>query len=179
MFEGLVQLLDDPVAREVSFEWGPYVEAVEWTGIPHLEELLGFVPLLVLGGAPVAANLQRMDFWEHIALIAQTVGLPQLRGFLRIPEAAAPPAVPVDRSSLSGALDELAAAVPAARGERRSAARGLPEHCALRRRCGGRAGGARRRDDLRRRGSCGAVSGVRGRLRGGRSRFPRRCPHAA
>lgn len=109
MFEGLVQLLDDPVAREISFEWGPYVEAVERTGIPHLEELLGFVPLLGLGGAPVAANLQRMDFWEHIALIAQTVGLPQLRGFLRIPKVAVPPAVPVDRASLSGALDELAA----------------------------------------------------------------------
>ena len=27
--------------------WAPYPEAVERTGIPHLEELLGFVPLLV------------------------------------------------------------------------------------------------------------------------------------
>lgn len=108
-FGGLVELLGDPEAREVSFEWSPYAEAVERTGIPHLEELLGFVPLLGLGGAPVAANLQRMDFWEHISLIAQTVGLPQLRGFLRTPEAPVPPAMPVDRASLPGALDELAA----------------------------------------------------------------------
>lgn len=109
-FEDIVALLEDPAAREISFEWAPYPEAVERTGIPHLEELLGFVPLLGLGGAPVAANLQRMDLWEHIALIAQTVGLPQLRGFLRTPdgERPVPSATAVERSSLSAELDELA-----------------------------------------------------------------------
>lgn len=109
-FEDIVALLEDPAARQVSFEWAPYPEAVERTGIPHLEELLGFVPLLGLGGAPVAANLQRMDFWEHIPLIAQTVGLPQLRGFLRTPdgERPVPSATAVERSSLSAELEELA-----------------------------------------------------------------------
>jgi hypothetical protein len=110
-FAELVRLMDDPAARDLSFEWSPYLEAARRTGVPALDEVLGFVPMLALGGPPVAENLRRMGLWEHLAIIAQMAGVPSVRGDLRTPETErpVPSPVPVDRSQLSPALEPLAA----------------------------------------------------------------------
>lgn len=110
-FQRLADLVSDPAAREVSWEWQPYPEKVARDGVPDFEQCYGFVPLLALGGPPSADNLQASGLYEHIAVIAQLAGLPQLRGFLRLPDAGGapiPPGVPVDPSSLSAAQQELA-----------------------------------------------------------------------
>ena len=110
-FPDLLRLMEDPAARDLSFEWSPYLEAGQRTGVPSMDEVLGFVPMLAMGGAPVAANLQRMGLWEHLAIIAQMAGVPTVRGDLRTPETDRPvPApVPVERSQLSPTLEPLAA----------------------------------------------------------------------
>lgn len=110
-FPRLVELASDPMARDASWEWQPYPQKVATDGVPHFEQCYGFVPLLALGGAPSATNLQLSGLYEHIAVIAQLAGAPKLRGFLRVPDANGrpiPPAVPVDRAALPPAQQELA-----------------------------------------------------------------------
>lgn len=110
-FARLAALVTDPGARDTTWEWQPYPEKTARDGVPEFEQCYGFVPLLALGGAPNAEQLKPAGLYEHIALIVQFAGPPQLRGFLRLPEgdaAPTPPAVPVDPASLPAAQQDLA-----------------------------------------------------------------------
>ncbi|WP_164990492.1 T6SS immunity protein Tdi1 domain-containing protein [Agromyces albus] len=78
-FDELVALIEDPARRDVAWEWQPYPAARERDGVPAFEECFGFVPLLALGGPNDAGHLQLGGLYEHLALIAQLAGQPQVR----------------------------------------------------------------------------------------------------
>lgn len=86
-FGELVAMIERPENRGPLFEWDPYpsVVATHREGTPAFEQCYGFVPLLALGGRPAEENLQLVGLYEHIALIVQMAGMPQLRGFLPTP----------------------------------------------------------------------------------------------
>lgn len=93
----LVALVEDPAQREVAWEWQPYPVARDRDGVPGFEQCFGFVPLLALGGAPDPANLQLSGLYEHLAVIAQLAGQPQVRAHLQT--AAAPAGTATDASA--------------------------------------------------------------------------------
>lgn len=81
-FEDLVRVVLDPAFRDADWEWQPYPAAARRDGKPTIEQCFGFVPLLALGGAPDAGNLQLGGIYEHLAVIAQLAGQPQVRRIL-------------------------------------------------------------------------------------------------
>lgn len=81
-FADLVALIEDPRQRDVAWEWQPYPAARERDGVPELEQCFAFVPLLALGGPNTADNLQLGGLYEHLAVIAQVAGQPQVRRHL-------------------------------------------------------------------------------------------------
>lgn len=81
-FEELVRLVLDPAHRDAEWEWQPYPAAARRDGKPGIEQCFGFVPLLALGGAPRAENLQLGGLYEHLAVIAELAGQPQVRRIL-------------------------------------------------------------------------------------------------
>ncbi|KOX17918.1 hypothetical protein ADK67_37650 [Saccharothrix sp. NRRL B-16348] len=83
-FGDLVAMMERPENRGPVFEWDPYptVVATHREGAPSFEQCYGFVPLLALGGPAREENLALVGLYEHIALIVQLAGVPQLRGFL-------------------------------------------------------------------------------------------------
>ena len=83
-FDELVALIEDPTQRDVAWEWQPYPAARERDGVPEFEECFGFVPLLALGGSNEAGHLQRSALYEHLAVIAELAGQPQVRRPLRV-----------------------------------------------------------------------------------------------
>ncbi len=83
-FDQVVASLGDPADRERVWEWEPYPEAVAREGVPSFEQCFGFVPLLALGGPSTADHLQVVGVWEHLAVIAQLAGPPQVRGLLEL-----------------------------------------------------------------------------------------------
>lgn len=82
-FDELVALVEDPAQRDVAWEWQPYPAARDRDGAPGFEQCYGFVPLLALGGRPDAGNLQLSGLYEHLAVIAQLAGQPQVRAHLQ------------------------------------------------------------------------------------------------
>lgn len=78
-FDELVALIEDPAQRDVAWEWQPYPAARERDGVPGFEECFGYVPLLAVGGSPDVAHLQLGGLYEHLAVIAQLAGQPQVR----------------------------------------------------------------------------------------------------
>ncbi|WP_350349144.1 T6SS immunity protein Tdi1 domain-containing protein [Agromyces sp. G08B096] len=86
--DDLVALIEDPAQREVAWEWQPYPAARDRDGVPGFEQCYGFVPLLALGGSPDPANLQLGGLYEHLAVIAQLAGQPQVRRHLQTAGAA-------------------------------------------------------------------------------------------
>ena len=87
-FDELVALIEDPAQREVAWEWQPYPAARERDGVPGFEECFGYVPLLAVGGSPDVSHLQLGGLYEHLAVIAQLAGQPQVRRPLPIAAAA-------------------------------------------------------------------------------------------
>lgn len=83
-FDELVALIEDPAQRDVAWEWQPYPDARERDGVPGFEQCFGFVPLLALGGPNDASHLQLGGLYEHLALIAQLAGPPQVRQPLHV-----------------------------------------------------------------------------------------------
>lgn len=83
-FGELAAMIERPENRGPAFEWDPYPTAVAARpeGVPAFEQCYGFVPILALGGRAGAENLQLLGLFEHIAVITQMAGMPQLRGFL-------------------------------------------------------------------------------------------------
>lgn len=81
-FDELIALIEDPAQRDVAWEWQPYPAARDRDGVPGFEECYGFVPLLALGGSPDPARLQRAGLYEHLAVIAQLAGQPEVRRHL-------------------------------------------------------------------------------------------------
>ncbi|WP_328992665.1 DUF1851 domain-containing protein [Kribbella sp. NBC_01245] len=88
-FVDLAAMIEQPELRGSAFEWDPYPAAVanRQEGVPGFEQCYGFVPILALGGRPGPENLQLVGLYEHIAVITQMAGMPQLRGFLPTPDA--------------------------------------------------------------------------------------------
>lgn len=83
-FDQVVASLVEPADRDRVWEWEPYPEAVAREGVPAFEQCFGFAPLLALGGSSSADHLQMMGVWEHLAVIAQLVGPPQVRRLLEL-----------------------------------------------------------------------------------------------
>lgn len=83
-FDELVALIEDPAQREVAWEWQPYPDARERDGVPAFDQCFGFVPLLALGGPNDASHLQLGGLYEHLAVIAQLAGQPQVRQPLHV-----------------------------------------------------------------------------------------------
>ena len=109
-FDELVALIEDPAQRDVAWEWQPYPVARDRDGVPHFEQCYGFVPLLALGGAPDPANLKPGGLYEHLAVIAQLAGQPQVRRHLQT--ATASPTDTAAGAPASTAADASAPAVP-------------------------------------------------------------------
>ncbi|WP_139416357.1 T6SS immunity protein Tdi1 domain-containing protein [Agromyces laixinhei] len=86
-FDELVALIEDPAQRDAAWEWQPYPTAAERDGVPGFEQCFGFVPLLALGGSPDPAKLQLAGLYEHLAVIAQLAGQPQVRAHLQTGDA--------------------------------------------------------------------------------------------
>jgi hypothetical protein len=78
-FDELVELIEDPAQRDVAWQWQPYPAARERHGVPAFEECFGFVPLLALGGPNDPSHLELSGLYEHLAVIAQFAGQPQVR----------------------------------------------------------------------------------------------------
>ncbi|MEV1131388.1 T6SS immunity protein Tdi1 domain-containing protein [Agromyces sp. NPDC049794] len=89
-FDELIALIDDPAQRDIAWEWQPYPAARDRDGAPDFEQCFGYVPLLALGGSPDASHLQLSGLYEHLALIAQLAGQPEVRRHL--------PVAPADRT---------------------------------------------------------------------------------
>lgn len=83
--EGLTRLLQDDAVLDALFERAPYREAAGRDGIPQHEDCYGYVPLLALGGSPESSNLKLMGAYEHMAIIAQIAGAPEVVGYLYDP----------------------------------------------------------------------------------------------
>lgn len=83
--EGLTRLLQDGSTLDALFERAPYREAAGRDGIPAHEDCYGYVPLLALGGSPASSNLQIMGAYEHMAIIMQLAGTPEVVGYLYDP----------------------------------------------------------------------------------------------
>lgn len=78
-FDELVALIQDPAQRDVAWEWQPYPAARERDGVPGFEECFGYEPLLAIGGSHDVSHLQLGGLYEHLAVIAQLAGQPQVR----------------------------------------------------------------------------------------------------
>lgn len=78
-FDALVAGIENPAERDAVWEWQPYPAARDRDGVPGFEECFGFVPLLALGGPNTADHLALGGLWEHLALIIQLAGVPQVR----------------------------------------------------------------------------------------------------
>ncbi|MEV4412803.1 T6SS immunity protein Tdi1 domain-containing protein [Catellatospora sp. NPDC049609] len=91
-FASLVALLQDTAQREAAWEWQPYPAARDRDGVPGFEQCFGYAPLLALGGSPDASHLQLGGLYEHLAVIAQLAGQPQVRRPLQFATAQVPPA---------------------------------------------------------------------------------------
>jgi hypothetical protein len=78
-FDEIVALIEDPRQRDDAWEWQPYPAARDRDGVPAFEQCFGFVPLLVLGGPNDAEHLQLGGLYEHLAVIAQLAGQPNVR----------------------------------------------------------------------------------------------------
>lgn len=78
-FDEIVVLIEDPRQRDEAWEWQPYPAARDRDGVPAFEECFGFVPLLALGGPSDAEHLQLGGLYEHLAVIAQLAGQPNVR----------------------------------------------------------------------------------------------------
>ncbi|MGI9821833.1 T6SS immunity protein Tdi1 domain-containing protein [Agromyces sp. Marseille-Q5079] len=87
-FDELVAHLEDPAQRDEAWEWEPYPAARDREGIPGIEECYGFVPLLAIGGRADAEHLQRGGLYEHLAVIAQLAGQPEVRRVIEFAPAA-------------------------------------------------------------------------------------------
>lgn len=83
-FAQVAASLADPAQRDHVWEWQPYPDAAERDGVPAFEQCFGFVPLLALGGPATADHLQLSGLYEHLAVIAQLAGPPQVRSLLSI-----------------------------------------------------------------------------------------------
>ncbi|WP_136708459.1 T6SS immunity protein Tdi1 domain-containing protein [Agromyces sp. H66] len=101
-FDELVRLIEDPARRDDVWEWQPYPVARDRDGAPEFEQCFGYVPLLALGGSPDASHLQLAGLYEHLAVIAQFAGQPQVRRPLPITTTS-------DASSAAVDLDRLIA----------------------------------------------------------------------
>ncbi|AXT60392.1 DUF1851 domain-containing protein [Aquimarina sp. AD10] len=74
---GFNYFLDDLLDNESLEEdllWKPFEEARERLGPLAYDECYGYVPLLALGGAEKAENMQKVKIKEHIAIISQLAG---------------------------------------------------------------------------------------------------------
>ncbi len=89
-FASLVELIQDPAQRDVAWEWQPYPAARDRDGVPHFEQCFGYAPLLALGGSPDPNNLKLGGLYEHLAIIAQMTGQPQVRRLLQTSATDAP-----------------------------------------------------------------------------------------
>jgi hypothetical protein len=78
-FDEVVALIEDPRQRDEAWEWQPYPAARDRDGVPAFEQCFGFVPLLALGGPNDAEHLQLGGLYEHLAVIAQLAGQPNVR----------------------------------------------------------------------------------------------------
>ncbi|WP_159100263.1 T6SS immunity protein Tdi1 domain-containing protein [Streptomyces lunaelactis] len=87
-FDEIVGLIEDPAQRDVGWEWQPYPAARDRDGVPGLEQCFGYVPLLALGGSSNLDHLQLGGLYEHLAVIAQLAGQPQVRRLLPVAAAA-------------------------------------------------------------------------------------------
>lgn len=83
--EGLARLLQDGPRLDALFERSPYREAAARDGVPAFEDCYGYVPLLALGGSPASANLRLMGAYEHMAIILELAGVPEVVGYLYDP----------------------------------------------------------------------------------------------
>jgi hypothetical protein len=101
-FDQLVAHLEDPAQRQAAWEWEPYPAARDRDGVPGFEECFGYVPLLALGGSPQPENLQRAGLYEHLAVIAQLAGPPQVRQVLEFA-----PSAPVNATDAAADEDRL------------------------------------------------------------------------
>ncbi|WP_162256668.1 T6SS immunity protein Tdi1 domain-containing protein [Agromyces sp. Soil535] len=91
-FDELVALIEDPAQRDVAWEWQPYPAARDRDGVPGFEQCFGFVPLLALGGRADVEHLTLGGLYEHLAVIAQLAGQPEVRRPLQIVSAGDAPA---------------------------------------------------------------------------------------
>jgi len=80
----LIDAVEDAALLESVWEWQPYPEAAERDGVPGFEQCFGFVPLLALGGRATAENLRLSGLYEHLEVIAQMAGQPQVRRVLEL-----------------------------------------------------------------------------------------------
>lgn len=83
-FAEVVALIEDPQQRDVAWEWQPYPAARDRDGVPDFEQCFAFVPLLALGGPNTVDHLQLGGLYEHLAVIAQLAGQPQVRRHLTL-----------------------------------------------------------------------------------------------
>lgn len=81
-FDELVAFIEDPAQLQAAWEWEPYPAARDRDGVPGFEQCFGYVPLLALGGSPDAGHLQLSGLYEHLAVIAQLAGQPEVRKVL-------------------------------------------------------------------------------------------------
>ena len=57
-----------------NLDWEQYLEVIKLQEIPAYDECFGYVPLLGLGGAEKAENLQKVRIKEHIQIITEFMG---------------------------------------------------------------------------------------------------------
>ena len=85
-FAEVVALIEDGQQRDVAWEWQPYPAAHARDGVPAFEQCFAFVPLLALGGPNTVDHVELSGLYEHLAVIAQFAGPPQVRRHLSLVE---------------------------------------------------------------------------------------------
>jgi hypothetical protein len=70
----LERLLGDPSFFDARLHAQLWPQAKKMHGIPDLDECLGFVPMLVLGGPERVDHLKRVKLLEHLDLLTQATG---------------------------------------------------------------------------------------------------------
>lgn len=78
-FDDVVAFVEDPAQREAAWEWQPYPEARERSGVPGFEECFDDA-------------MQTVWLGEYLALAVQQAGTPKVRHRLQVPAASRPDA---------------------------------------------------------------------------------------